>query len=467
MIYAGYKPNETASLGAITATGIDAITKINLEREKLDAEKKIKQDELNYKAALEAQKEAAKKADEEKKSLEATKVLIGKNEGKSETTIGLYQELATQASDYLNNNKDDANSVVSQINTLHALGGMLDESATTFKANKNPSQQDAYVYGDLVSGIKSNGLQPVVRKNANGVGAVIVLRDNNGNDVNFTGIEDILSSTNKEMIDLDKMIDGGYSNLGKIIQQRGNTTTSDIKSEPIYTKQVGDYTKMILSNNKDLGNVSYLVAQQKGKTPFFYFDESTKEAQSTEQGVTPENAEYIKLKKVNGKVIAELTENQKTDITNHIAGEFAKRADYSQTIHNPNVTKLNITTQLKNETLKGASEIYNGIFNNDQHYIDLFKESAQKHGDMLSGYQHKFKSENPKIKDDVMTPIFQYTNGVIKYLYRNKEGVVERKTIDVKKLGKVKAAQRLAADLSPETVKDMAEAGALTDQIKE
>jgi hypothetical protein len=460
MTYAGYKPNETASLGAITATGIDAITKINLEREKLDAEKKIKQDELVYKAALEAQKEAAKNKEDKKKVVDAAIASMSENKGKSETTIGLHQAFAENATDYLKMNPDDVNSVVSQVNTQKALGGMVDGAIQTLKENKNPSQQDAYVFEDLINGIKSNGLQPLIRKNANGVGAVLVLRDNNGNDVNLTGIEDVLLSTNKEMLDLDKMIDGGYANLGKIVQQRGNTTTSNIKGEQIYKDQVKDYTNMVLSNNKQLGNVSYLVAQQNGKTPFFYFEGQDKEAKSKEQNVIPANAEYIKLKKVDGKVIAELTENQKTDITNHISREFEKRADYSQTIHNPSVTKLNFTAELKNQTLDEAGEIYRGVINNNKHYINVFKQAAKKNGDMLTGEKYPFPNKEGEA-DNPNHPVFEYKNGVIKYLYRDSKGVVGLREIDTKDLSTEQAAQLLSTDLSPTTVQAIGLAGKL------
>lgn len=473
MTYAGYKPNETASLGAITATGIDAITKINLEREKLDAEKKIKQDELNYKAALEAQKDAAKKKEDEDKDLEATKAKFRENTGKTESSINLIQKGGENMTTFLgvHPEKQFQNALTIGWNALKQTQANIDGYSQVLAQNPDVSMQDAFVFGRNTEKLKSNKLEPIAQLTPDGKSAQLVLKDmENGQITTLEGYDMSGQNLKNKMPDLygvNGIFNSIVTQIGELPKVQGRTTTTDVKNQLNYEDQVKQAKNMFFADTEKLGDRYYLASQKLGKTPIYYLEGDDQKELAAKAGVLEGNADFIKMVIKNGVGMAELTQSQKDKLGAHIESEIASRVNVKiVTKAEPSVTKVSVTAELQNKKLKGASEIYNGIFNNDQHYIDLFKESAQKHGDMLSGYQHKFKSEDPKIKDDVMTPIFQYTNGVIKYLYRNKEGVVNRKTINVKKLGKVKAAQRLAADLSPETVKDMAEAGALTDQIK-
>lgn len=473
MTYAGYKPNETASLGAITATGIDAITKINLEREKLDAEKKIKQDELNYKAALEAQKEAAKKKDEEDKSLEATKAKFRENTGKTESSINLLQKGGENMTNFLgvHPEKEFQNALTIGWNGLRQTQANIDGYSEALAKNTNPSMQDAFVFGRNVEKLKSNKLEPIAQLTPDGKSAQLVLKDmENGQITTLEGYDMSGQKVNNTMPDLYG-VNGTFNSIvtqiGEIPNVEGRTTTTDVKNQLNYDDQVKQAKNMFFADTEKLGDRYYLASQKLGKTPIYYLEGDDQKELAAKAGVLEGNADFIKMVIKNGVGIAELTQSQKDKLGAHIESEIASRVNVKiVTKAEPSVTKVSVTNYVKDKTLQGAGEIYNGIFNNDQHYIELFKESAQKHGDMLSGYQHKFPSEDPKIKDDVLTPVFEYKDGVIKYLYKNKEGVVEKKKIYVKKLGKVKAAQRLAADLSPETVKDMAEAGALTSQME-
>lgn len=473
MTYAGYKPNETASLGAITATGIDAITKINLEREKLDAEKKIKQDELNYKAALEAQKEAAKKKDEEDKSLEATKAKFRENTGKTESSINLLQKGGENMTNFLgvHPEKEFQNALTIGWNGLRQTQANIDGYSEALAKNTNPSMQDAFVFGRNVEKLKSNKLEPIAQLTPDGKSAQLVLKDmENGQITTLEGYDMSGQKVNNTMPDLYG-VNGTFNSIvtqiGEIPNVEGRTTTTDVKNQLNYDDQVKQAKNMFFADTGKLGDRYYLASQKLGKTPIYYLEGDDQKELAAKAGVLEGNADFIKMVIKNGVGIAELTQSQKDKLGAHIESEIASRVNVKiVTKAEPSVTKVSVTNYVKDKTLQGAGEIYNGIFNNDQHYIELFKESAQKHGDMLSGYQHKFPSEDPKIKDDVLTPVFEYKDGVIKYLYKNKEGVVEKKKIYVKKLGKVKAAQRLAADLSPETVKDMAEAGALTSQME-
>jgi hypothetical protein len=472
MIYAGYKPNETASLGAITATGIDAITKINLEREKQDAARKVKQDALTYKAALEAQKEAKKEDAEKKKSLETITSDFSKNTGTTESSINLLNKAGTNMTGFLtaHPNEKYSKSLASQWSGLKQMTANIDKHKDVLAQNPDVSMQASFLFGRNAEKLDGNKLQPIAQLTADGNDAKLVLKDENGQTTTLDGFDVYGQKLKNKMPDLygaNGMFNSIVTQIGEIPNVQGRTTTTDVRTQENYKAKVAQAQDMVFADRENLGDVYYLATQKRGKVPIYYEEGDNQEELAAKAGVIKDNADFIKIESKNGVGVAKLDENQTKYLKSHIASELDSRVNVKKFTQQEHKTVNNITATLKNETLKGAGEIYNGVFKNDSHYIQLFKDAAQKNGDMLTGYQYKFPSEDPKIKDDVMTPVFQYTNGVIKYLHKDKAGVVVMKKIDVKKLGRVKAAQELASALSPATVKEMAEAGALTDQMEE
>jgi len=467
MTYAGYKPNETASLGAITATGIDAITKINLEREKLDAKKKIKQDELNYKAALEAQKEAAKKKEDEGKDLEATKAKFRENTGKTESSINLIQKGGENMTTFLGAHpeKQFQNALTIGWNGLKQTQANIDGHSEALAKNTNPSMQDAFVFGRNVEMLKSNKLEPIAQLTPDGKSAQLVLKNiENGQITTLEGYDmsgQNVTNTMPDLYGVNGTFNSIVTQIGEIPNVEGRTTTTDVKNQDNYKAQVKQAKNMFFADTEKLGNRYYLVSQKLGKTPIYYLEGDDQKELAAKAGVLEDNADFIKMVIKNGVGMAELTESQKKKLEAHIESEIASRVNVKiVTKAEPSVNNFSLTAEIKNETLGEAGEIYRGVINNKKHYINVFKQAAQKNGDMLDEVTHPFPNKEGEA-DNQSHPVFQYTDGVIKYLYRNSKGVVKRREIDTKGLNTVQAAQLLSTDLSPATVKSIGEAGAL------
>ena len=467
MTYAGYKPNETASLGAITATGIDAITKINLEREKLDAARQVKKDALNYKAALEAQKEAAKKKDEEDKSLEATKAKFRENTGKTESSINLIQKGGENMTNFLgvHPEKQFQNALTIGWNGLKQTLSNADGYSEALAKNTNPSMQDAFVFGRSTEKLNSNKLEPIAQLTPDGKSAQLVLKDmENGQITTLEGFDmsgQNVKNTMPDLYGVNGIFNSIVTQIGELPTVHGRTTTTDVKNQLNYEDQVKQAKNMFFADTGRLGDRYYLASQKLGKTPIYYEEGDDQKELAAKAGVLEGNADFIKMVIKNGVGMAELTESQKKKLEAHIESEIASRVNVKiVTKAEPTVNNFSLTAEIKNETLNQGGEIYRGVINNDKHYINVFKQAAKKNGDMLDGLTHPFPNKAGEA-DNPNHPVFEYTNGVIKYLYRDKAGVVQRREIDTKNLSTVQSAQLLSTDLSAATVKAIGEAGAL------
>jgi len=466
MTYAGYKPNETASLGAITATGIDAITKINLEREKQATEKKVKQDELVYKAALEAQKEAKKEDAEKKKSLETITSDFSKNTGTTESSINLLNKAGTNMTGFLtaNPNEKYSKSLASQWSGLKQMTANIDKHKDVLAQNPDVSMQASFLFGRNAEKLDGNKLQPIAQLTADGNDAQLVLKDENGQTTTLDGFDVYGQKLKNKMPDLygaNGMFNNIVTQIGEIPNVQGRTTTTDIRTQENYKAKVAQAQDMVFADRENLGDVYYLATQKRGKVPIYYLEGDNQEELAAKAGVIKDNADFIKMESKNGVGVAKLDENQIKYLKSHIASELDSRVNVKKvTKAEPSVTKVSFTAELKNQTLDEAGEIYRGVINNNKHYINVFKQAAKKNGDMLTGEKYPFPNKEGEA-DNPNHPVFEYKNGVIKYLYKDNKGVVGLREIDTRELSTEQAAQLLSTDLSPTTVQAIGLAGKL------
>jgi hypothetical protein len=464
MTYAGYKPNETASLGAITATGLDAITKINLEREKLDAARKVKQDALTYKAALEAQKEAKKEETELEKEKKATKEKLVKNEGKTPFTINLQANMGEVGVKHIDLDPSSQNALIAQTNTWHAMMSNMDAPVAKLAENKNPSMQSTWVFERTIGDFQKQTVSTIVEGKGND--AKFIFKNEKGETVSMDGLGSIKNNVSNTMPNLDEDYNKWYAQIGEQQKEVGRTSKLDVGAQNNFTAKKDEIKSLILSDRENLGNRAYLVSQKNGKTPIFYYEGDDKKELLAKSGVIESNAEFIKMvTNTNGETYAELTGPQKDAMKKDVDDELAirvKKSEHTQPEHKTSFTYNQAKTE---KTDDQTAKIYNGVLSNDPDYIEIFKDNARAAGGMINEDKAKLpvlRKDNSGKFDLVETDAFIYDNGVVKYLYQDGSGNIRQKVVDGRKLSKEKATMSLGTALKYTTAQNLGKISAVS-----
>jgi hypothetical protein len=464
MIYAGYKPNETASLGAITATGIDAITKINLEREKQDEARQIKKDALAAKAAQDKEKQAAKEAAELEKEKNSTKEKLSKNEGKTPFTINLQANMGEVGVKNIDLDPSSQNALILQSSTWHAFLGNQDATTAKLAANKNPSQQAIWRYERTVGDFQKQKISTIVEGKGNDA-KFIFKNEENGETVSMDGLGSINNNVENTMPKLDEDYNNWYAQIGEQQTEHGRTSKLDVGVQQNFLDKKKEIKSLILADREKLGDRYYLVSQKLGKTPIYYEEGDDKEALRVKSGAV--NPEYIKMVTTqNGETYAELTQTQKDAMEKDVDDELGirvKKSEHTQPEHKTSFTYNQAKTE---KTDKSTDDIYAGVLSNDKDYIEMFKDNARAAGGMINediGKLPVLRKGTTKTYDLVDTPAFIYENGVVKYLYEDGSGNIKQKVIDGNKMSKEKAKASLGVALKYTTAQNLGKISAISE----
>jgi hypothetical protein len=460
MTYAGYKPNETASLGAITATGIDAITKINLEREKLDAARQVKKDALAAKAAQDKEKQAAKEAAELEKEKNSTKEKLSKNEGKTPFTINLQANMGEVGVKNIDLDPSSQNALIGQSSTYHALLGNQDATTTKLAENKNPSMQATWRYGRTIGDFQKQTVSTIVEGKGND--AKFIFKNEKGETVSMDGLGSIMINVSNTMPNLDEDYNNWYAQIGEQQKEVGRTSKLDVGAQNNFTTKKDEIKSLILADREKLGDRYYLVSQKLGKTPIFYSEGDDQEALRVKSGAV--NPEYIKMVTTqNGETYAELTQTQKDAMKKDVDDELGIRVKKSQHTRPEGGGNITITQQIGEAKTKEAGKYYDKVIKGNNPTEAQFVRGAQAAGNILAGTTAPYYDPITKTTKD--TPVYQNDGkGNIKILYEDKYGnIVQYKS------NPSMTKEELVADLeqfySFSKVKSGAEAVATTQAV--
>lgn len=428
MTYAGYKPNETASLGAITATGIDAITKINLEREKQDAARQIKKDALAAKAAQDKEKQAAKEAADLEKEKNSTKEKLSKNEGKTPFTINLQANMGEVGVKNIDLDPSSQNALILQSSTWHAFLGNQDATTAKLAANKNPSQQAIWRYERTVGDFQKQKISTIVEGKGNDA-KFIFKNEENGETVSMDGLGSINNNVENTMPKLDEDYNNWYAQIGEQQTEHGRTSKLDVGAQNNFTTKKDEIKSLILADREKLGDRYYLVSQKLGKTPIFYSEGDDKKELLAKSGVIESNAEFIKMvTNTNGETYAELTDPQKDAMKKNVDDELAIRVKKSEHTR-PEGGGLTINQQIGDAKTKETGNFYEDLIAGNINREENFIKGAQQKGNtnMLSGITAPYKDPDTDIVKD--TPVYQNDGKIIKILHQDANGnIVQDKT---------------------------------------
>ena len=428
MTYAGYKPNETASLGAITATGIDAITKINLEREKLDAARQVKKDALAAKAAQDKEKQAAKEAADLEKEKNSTKEKISKNEGKIPFTINLEAKMGEVGVKHIDLDPSSQNAIMAQTSTYHAILGNVDATVAKLAANKNPSMQAAWKFEKTLGSFLEKKIDVFVEGEGND--AKYIFKEENGETYNIGGVSSIRNNVENTMTNLEEMYDKYYAQIGEQQKEVGRTSKLDVAAQNNFTAKKGEVKNMVLADRDNLGDIFYLMVQkgEGNKTPIFYSEGDDLEALKVKNKAV--NPEYIKMVTTqNGETYAELTEKQKDMVRADIDKGFGIRAKKSEHTRPEGGGNITITQQIGEAKTKETGKFYEDLIAGNISREDDFIKGAQQKGNkiMLAGTTSPYR--DPKTGEVKDTPVYQNDGKVIKILHEDDNGnIVQDKT---------------------------------------
>ena len=424
MTYAGYKPNETASLGAITATGIDAITKINLEREKLDAARQVKKDALAAKAAQDKEKQAAKEAAEQEKEKKSAKEKISKNEGKTPFTINLNQNIAEVAGNAIDADPASMGTLMNQTNAIYALNTNRDAQTTALAANKNPSKQSSWIYEQTIGGFEKQKVSTFIV--GSGKDAKIMFKNEKGETVSPDGVASIMNNVTKEMPNIELLYDKGYEQVGVQQQEVGRASIINVGAQDNYGTRVKEFKNMLLSDKDNLGDVFYSIVQkgEDKKTPIYYKEGDDKKELAVKNGVIESKAEFIELAtNSDGKTYAKLTGDQIKRLEKDVDESFAVRVEKSKHTRPEGGSNITIKQQIGEAKTKETGEYYDKVIKGGNPTEAQFIRRAQAAGNMLAGITYPYRDPITKIVKD--TKVYQNNGkGTIKILYEDKDGNV-------------------------------------------
>jgi hypothetical protein len=462
MTYAGYKPNETASLGAITASGLDAITKINLEREKLDAARQVKKDALAAKAAQDKEKQAAKEAAELEKEKNSTKEKLSKNEGKTPFTINLQANMGEVGVKNIDLDPSSQNALLGQASTWHAMLGNMDATTASLAENKNPSMQSVWVFERTVGNFQKQTVSTIVEGKGND--AKFIFKNDKGETLSIDGTLNIKNNVKNTMPNLDEDYNKWYAQIGEQQKEVGRTSKLDVGVQENFTAKKDEIKSLILSDRDNLGNRAYLVFQKNGKTPIFYSEGDDQKELLAKSGVIESNAEFIKMvTNTNGETYAELTQTQKDAMKKDVDDELAIRVKKSQHTRPEGGGNITITQQIGEAKTKEAGKYYDKVIKGNNPTEAQFVRGAQAAGNILAGNTAPYYDPITKTTKD--TPVYQNDGkGNIKILYEDKSGNIVQYKSDPSM-----TREELVADLeqfySFSKVKSGAEAVATTQAV--
>ena len=420
MTYAGYKPNETASLGAITATGIDAITKINLEREKLDAARQVKKDALAAKAAQDKEKQAAKEAAELEKEKKSTKEKISKNEGKTPFTINLQANMAEVGVKNIDLDPSSQNAIMAQTSTYHAILGNQDATVAKLAENKNPSMQAVWKFERTLGDFQKQTVSVIVEGKGND--AKYIFKNDKGETISLNGVSSIQNNVSNTMTKSDEDYNNWYNQIGEQQTEHGRTSKLDVAAQHNFTAKKDEIKSLILADREKLGDRYYLVSQKQGKTPIFYEEGDDLEALRVKSGAV--NPEYIKMVTTqNGETYAELTQKQQDAMKKDVDDELGIRAKKSEHTRPEGGSKITFLQQIGEAKTKATGKYFDKVIKGNNPTEAGFIRGAKAAGKMLAGTTSPYR--DPKTGEVKDTKVYQNDGkGTIKILYEDRDGNV-------------------------------------------